>query len=550
LTRWPVDVVILAVPAIVAMVLYFPSLPGGFISDDYTMLFGAHEASASGDTIARVARTFLTGLATGSHQYRPLTIASFAASYAVSGIDASGWRLVNVVLHGLNAALVSLLAAQLLGEHTRRNAGAAMAAGLLFAAFPPSVEAVAWIAGRFDGLTLFFTLLSACAFVRCRDWSDRFGVMSLAAAVCAFLSKEAAAILPVLILALAAWKQFQPGKRLAQALIETLRRAVPWFILTLGYFILRRWLFGDPFSFIPGSSPWRTLVSGEWLENVQSLGPWWPRAMPESVLRQTMVAALLALAVLAVVVGERDRRLGRVLAVSAFATAGAVVMLLLQLAWLPNGEGGRAFYEVWAIASIGLAIPIAAGPPRWVALASGLAAVVFLAEISMTHAAIERRTAAGRDMKALAAAVAQIAENSDPGGYAFILLPDRVGAIPFGRGSQDGLLSPPIQTRSLSDRVIVQTTYDLPAWPELLRSGIVGRLQHEPLADVAAHPMAAPVSPPYVLPNRYYCFNARSHTLVELSLDFEPDLSDWATRWNSARSVAGCDGNERGPAER
>jgi hypothetical protein len=546
LIRGPVGVAMLVVPAFVAIVLYLPSLPGGFISDDYTMLFGAHDASASGNAIAQVARTFLSGLATGSHQYRPLTIASFVASYAVSGIDASGWRAVNIVLHGLNAALVSLLAAQLLGGPARRDAAAAMAAGLLFAAFPPSVEAVAWIAGRFDGLTLFFSLLSACAFVRCRAWNDRFGALSLAAAVCAFLSKEAAAILPVLIVALAAWKQYQPGKRLARVLVETLRMAAPWLVMALGYFILRRWLFGDPFSFVPGSSPWRTLISGQWMKSLQSLGPWWPSVMPEALPRQTMLAALLALAALAVVASARERRLGRVLAVSAFATTGAVCMLLLQLAWLPDGEGGRVFYEVWAITSIGLAVPVAAASPRWVAIASGLVAIAFLAELSMVHAGIQRRTVAGRDMRALAAAVAAIAESSDPGGYAFVLLPDRVGAIPFGRGSQDGLLLPPIQARPLSDRVIVQTNYDLPGWPRLLRRGIVGRLQREPLADVAAHPMAEPVAPPYVLPNRYYCFNVHTHALVELPLEFARDLSDWATRWKAALAAAGCGGDEAG----
>jgi hypothetical protein len=102
----------------------------------------------------------------------------------------------------------------------------------------------------------------------------------------------------------------------------------------------------------------------------------------------------------------------------------------------------------------------------------------------------------------------------------------------------------------LSDRVIVQTTYDLPAWPGLLKSGIVHRLQHEPLADVAAHPLAAPVSPPYVLPDRYYCFNAHAHALVELSLEFAPDLSDWATKWKAAQAAAGCDGDGPGVAER
>jgi hypothetical protein len=53
-------------------------------------------------------------------------------------------------------------------------------AGLAFAWFPPSAEAVAWIAARFDGMALFWMLVAACAFTASRHWRDRYALGSLA----------------------------------------------------------------------------------------------------------------------------------------------------------------------------------------------------------------------------------------------------------------------------------------------------------------------------------------------------------------------------------
>ena len=84
--------------------------------------------------------------------------------------------------------------------HARR--AASIAAGLAFAWFAPSAEAVAWIAARFDGMALLWMLVAACAFMASRQWRDRYSFVSLAATLAAFLSKESAAIGPVLIVAL------------------------------------------------------------------------------------------------------------------------------------------------------------------------------------------------------------------------------------------------------------------------------------------------------------------------------------------------------------
>ena len=108
-------------------------------------------------------------------------MASFAANTLLNGGDAPAWRLVNVALHAANATLVALLSWQLAGPGTRGARWAAVVAGLAFAWFAPSAEAVAWIAARFDGMALLWILIAACAFMASRTWWDRYGLLSLAA---------------------------------------------------------------------------------------------------------------------------------------------------------------------------------------------------------------------------------------------------------------------------------------------------------------------------------------------------------------------------------
>ena len=62
--------------------------------------------------------------------YRPLTIASFAATHAAVGLRPRGYHLVNILLHALAAALVVALAAEL-----GLTAGGSLAGGLAFADF-------------------------------------------------------------------------------------------------------------------------------------------------------------------------------------------------------------------------------------------------------------------------------------------------------------------------------------------------------------------------------------------------------------------------------
>ena len=143
----------LALPAMAAVVVYLPTLPGGFLSDDYSLLHTFYGADVR-EVAARVGKTFVSGVGPPSNQYRPLTMATFAANTLLNGADAAAWRVVNIALHAANAALVALLSWQLAGPNTRGARAAALVAGIAFAWFAPSAEAVAWVAARFDGMAI------------------------------------------------------------------------------------------------------------------------------------------------------------------------------------------------------------------------------------------------------------------------------------------------------------------------------------------------------------------------------------------------------------
>lgn len=101
-----------------------------------------------------------------SHKsYRPLTVLSFRQQVAWAGgrLDAptaAAMHRVNVALHALNSALLVVVCTAVL----EIGAGPAAVAGILFAAHPVHVEAVASLVGRAELLAAFFLLTSVLAY--------------------------------------------------------------------------------------------------------------------------------------------------------------------------------------------------------------------------------------------------------------------------------------------------------------------------------------------------------------------------------------------------
>ena len=181
--------------------------------------------------------------------------------------------------------------------------------------------------------------------------------------------------------------------------------------------------------------------------------------------------------------------------------------------------------------------------PEAYAAVSGLGiAFVFLGSgLLLTRAAVERRAQAGAEMNALTAALAATADSMPPSSYGFVIVPDRIGAIPFARNGQGGLMLPPVYRRSLSSSLVVQLAEELPGWPKLIAANIVGRFKSEPLQDVTSPNTQVPGSTPApAAPDRFYCWNTQTHALVSMPLVFASDYSDWTDVWARGLDAAGC----------
>lgn len=127
--------------------------------------------------------------------YIPLTFVSYQLNYLLGGLHPFGFHLGNILLHSLNALLVTWI----LLLFTKRK-WVSLLGGLLFLLHPLHTEAVVWIAGRKDLLSTFFVLLSLILYLKYRVGSRWAYALSLLCFLFALLSKVMSVTLPAVLL--------------------------------------------------------------------------------------------------------------------------------------------------------------------------------------------------------------------------------------------------------------------------------------------------------------------------------------------------------------
>ena len=196
---------------IAAILAGLPSLVPGFIHDDHRIIEQNELIRDPRHVPEILARGYWTVDENAvPNLYRPVTILSFAANHAVGGLRPFGYRVVNLMLHALAAALVLLLARRVLGGLSPAAAvDPALVAGLLFALHPIHTEALGLVVGRSEILAAVGTLGAVLLFLGARDraaagddtgaaWRDGLAVLSFALG---FLAKENAVAAPLIVLA-------------------------------------------------------------------------------------------------------------------------------------------------------------------------------------------------------------------------------------------------------------------------------------------------------------------------------------------------------------
>src|SRR5512138_3183827 len=135
--------------------VYLPSLGNGFTNwDDPTYVL-------SNPLVRQPAMgAILTTPVAGN--WHPLTIASYALNYRISGLAPSSYHWLNLLLHLANTALVFALVRAL----APGRIWTIVATSLFFGIHPMHVESVAWISERKDVLYAFFYLVGLLAYLR------------------------------------------------------------------------------------------------------------------------------------------------------------------------------------------------------------------------------------------------------------------------------------------------------------------------------------------------------------------------------------------------
>jgi hypothetical protein len=120
-----------------------------------------------------------------------------------------------------------------------------------------------------------------------------------------------------------------------------------------------------------------------------------------------------------------------------------------------------------------------------------------------------------------------------------VLVPDRIGGVPFGRLAQGGFALPPVQPAPLLSRLVVQTERDLSAWPQNMRRGIIDALKRYPPREVWSAVAAGQVARDGA-PTDFYCWDSENARLVPLALAAPIDGEHWLPAWKAALAGSAC----------
>jgi hypothetical protein len=176
----------------------------------------------SGITYESIKWAFSTGW---TANWIPLTWLSYMLDWHLFGSNPSGYHVINLVFHVINALLLFIILEQMTHSFWRSVFAAA-----LFAFHPLHVESVAWVSERKDVLSTFFWLLTMWAYLRYVNkpgisrylWTALFLALGL-------MSKPMLVTLPFVLLLLDYWPLGRFRGRTAFYLIG---EKIPFFVLS------------------------------------------------------------------------------------------------------------------------------------------------------------------------------------------------------------------------------------------------------------------------------------------------------------------------------
>ncbi len=274
---------------VLSFVIYSPALKGDFILDA-NYVVANNSVIEQPELRGRIWKegmfdAYKSSFSSQLNYYRPMVMSSLALNYDLLGAKPLGFRLINILIHALNAFLVFILVSFL-----TRNQFLSIICGFLFCIHPVGEWVVSYVVGRADLLQCFFSLLSLIFVVNfLRTNNMVLLIISLFSFLAALLSREVAVLMPLFV-GITSYVLTRDVKK------SSLLFGV-FFLMSFGYVLFRQ-------NFIPivsDQSLSQLSLSGfmHWLAltiqyNFRLLIPWSLGSVMSHFLENTVILALLS----------------------------------------------------------------------------------------------------------------------------------------------------------------------------------------------------------------------------------------------------------------
>ncbi|MSM40054.1 MAG: hypothetical protein GJT30_10585 [Geobacter sp.] len=244
ISGWQIDGLVFLVIALLGSLLYCRTLQVPWLIDDIQNI---------------VENPVIRQVSTAWHNIgapRGLAYLSFALNYRFGELNLIGYHLVNIAIHLLASFSVYLIAKRAFpptssckGSFTLDDARIpAACAGLFFLVHPLQTQAVNYIVQRMTSMSALFFLLALYGYIRAREARNAdahlaapthvaWYLTALAAAVCALMSKQNAAVLPAALF-LFEWLVLGQG-RLPRPFVRTAAYLLPFVLVSCLFIYLQ-----------------------------------------------------------------------------------------------------------------------------------------------------------------------------------------------------------------------------------------------------------------------------------------------------------------------
>lgn len=239
-------------------IAYLGTLTFGFVYDDKPVIVDNPAIRSWHDVVHSLipgASNRVAGFP-GATFYRPVTALWTRLNYAAFGLNPAGWHFAMLAGNVLMTYLVFAAVKRLTG-----NRNTAAVAAILFGLHPVHVENVAWLSSVNDLLMSLLLLGSFLAYLKFREGAKLWMVASIVLFGLGLLSKETAAVFPLLILAFAIIfaQSRSSGNAGLWAAVKEGFVSIPYFVVLAAYLAFRRsMLHGLPTPIAPLS--WTTMI--------------------------------------------------------------------------------------------------------------------------------------------------------------------------------------------------------------------------------------------------------------------------------------------------